>query len=490
MISKMSTKKFINCVVWQLVLSITFAVSGLSLDRTRIKNALSHQNLVNAEIGVEIRSIRDGAVIFSQGSRTPLIIASNNKVITTASALYNLGDEYKLETCLYAIGQVENKVLKGSLVVKGAGDPSLSKIFNEANPLKPLEDIAKALLNAGITRVEGALVIDDTVFDREFLPTGWPQDQLNCSYCAPVSGVSLMDNLVWLSITPANRIGVNAALSIFPVGAPFQIIGKISTTRKGSRNVININRPAVDNTIRVNGGSPLGAGNSKFSVTVRNPPDYFGAVFLKVLSRAGVHVEKGYTLAVKPPDYKGENSTKIGSFSSNLVDIVNVINKSSHNHCADQIFKHTGWKMTGKGTFITGEAASRKMFSGLGLNDIDGFKMADGSGLSRNNRFSAHTIASLLTAIYNSSIRDSFIRSLPISGMDGSLKKRLTKEPYKSMVRAKTGWISEVSALSGYARAKSGKVYSFSILFNGYKGNNSVMKSIQDEICRVIVDSM
>jgi len=148
-------------------------------------------------------------------------------------------------------------------------------------------------------------------------------------------------------------------------------------------------------------------------------------------------------LSVKP-DYKGENSTKIGSFSSNLVDIVNVINKSSHNHCADQIFKHTGWKMTGKGTFITGEAASRKMFSGLGLNDIDGFKMADGSGLSRNNRFSAHTIASLLTAIYNSSIRDSFIRSLPISGMDGSLKKRLTKEPYKSMVRAKTGWISEV----------------------------------------------
>jgi D-alanyl-D-alanine carboxypeptidase/D-alanyl-D-alanine-endopeptidase (penicillin-binding protein 4) len=90
--------------------------------------------------------------------------------------------------------------------------------------------------------------------------------------------------------------------------------------------------------------------------------------------------------------------------------------------------------------------------------------------------------------MYRSPHRDTYLRSLPIAGVDGSLEHRLTDPPYSSRVRGKTGWIREVSALSGYAQALDGEVYAFSILFNGYRGSNAVMKSIQDQICRIIVD--
>jgi D-alanyl-D-alanine carboxypeptidase/D-alanyl-D-alanine-endopeptidase (penicillin-binding protein 4) len=222
---------------------------------------------------------------------------------------------------------------------------------------------------------------------------------------------------------------------------------------------------------------------------VRRPPSYFGAVFLHTLTRAGISVEKGFKEAEKTPSYERGELNLLGELESSLTEIINVINKKSHNHCADQLFKLSGWKVTGKGTFLSGEVAAKRMFTGLVGNGVDPITMADGSGLSRNNRFSAHHLVSLLSAIYGSSFRDTFIRSLPISGKDGSLKRRMKEEPYVSRVRAKTGWIRSASALSGYAQSLSGEVFAFSVLFNDYKGNNSVMKSLQDRICRILVDS-
>jgi PBP4 family serine-type D-alanyl-D-alanine carboxypeptidase len=170
------------------------------------------------------------------------------------------------------------------------------------------------------------------------------------------------------------------------------------------------------------------------------------------------------------------------------VKTVTVTNKLSQNHCADQLFKLTGWKVGKKGTFATGEMAARTLFEDLRIQDIDPFQMVDGSGLSRGNCFSAHTLVSMLSGVYQAAFRDIFIRSLPIAGVDGSLENRLTDEPYRSRVRGKTGWIREVSALSGYVQALTGEVFAFSILFNGYRGRNATMKSIQDRICRIIVE--
>jgi len=264
--------------------------------------------------------------------------------------------------------------------------------------------------------------------------------------------------------------------------------GDIGALAPGFLNLVNLERPGADGVLRANGKTWFGNPASVFHVTVRDPVRYFGALVSGALRRAGVDLEGGVSAALPAVDYEAPSCVLLGAVTSSLLEEVVITNKESHNHFAEQLFKLSGWKVAGKGTFATGALAASRMFEEMGIEDADPFFMVDGSGLSRENRFSGRTIASLLAAIYNSPLRDSFIRSLPVSGMDGSLENRMTEEPYRCRVRGKTGWIREVSALSGYAQSLSGEVFAFSILFNGYKGSNSVMKSIQDDICRALVN--
>jgi PBP4 family serine-type D-alanyl-D-alanine carboxypeptidase len=341
---------------------------------------------------------------------------------------------------------------------------------------------------AGIEEVMGDLILDDTLFDREFIAPGWPEDQLNQAYCAAVSSLSIMENLLWVEVTPGSRSGSVARLDLFPPDCPFTLEGNVLTTSNKKENLITLFRPEPDGTIRVKGRTYIGNSPSRFSVSVRNPTLYFGSLFNKALKRASVTVKGSVRMAQERPNYQSKEVLLLGTITSDLTEAITVTNKMSLNHSAELLFKLAGWKVAGKGTFSTGELAARKLFEGLKIEDADPFTMKDGSGLSRGNTFSAHTLVSLLAAIYRSSIRDAYLRSLPIAGVDGSLKRRLTQEPYRSRVRGKTGWIREVSTLSGYAQAVSGEVFAFSILFNGYKGRNATMKSIQDTICRAIVD--
>ncbi len=473
-----------------LLAAVAAPALALGIDRQAVEKALSHPNLKGALTGVEIRSLDRGDVVFARDERTPLILASNNKLVTTASALYHLGPDFDFRTRVYARGHVENGKLRGDLIVRGGGDPCLSGLFHEKNPLGPVDELSAAVAGAGIKEVTGSLIMDDLVFDRTYVAPGWPGDQLNHYYCAPVSGLSVMKNTVEVKVMPADMAGMNAKLSLFPPGTGFGISGVILTTSRKNQNLVSLFRPDDHGIIRVSGKTSALGKSSVFSVSVRTPPAYFGSIFMHSLKEAGVLVDGGMYLAEDALDYDGniEKMTLLGTVSSDLKTAVFVTNKTSNNHCAEHLFKAAGWKVAGKGSFSTGEAAARELFRGLGAVPDDSFQMADGSGLSRGNRFSAHAVVTLLSAVYNSRIRDTFMRSLPISGVDGSLKNRMKEDAYTMRVRAKTGWIRDVSALSGYVQSRSDGVYAFSIIFNGYKGNNSVMKSIQDSICRAIVD--
>lgn len=478
MISKSSLR-------WIAVLVLFSTHTALGLDRSAVDRALSHPHLNRAQVSVEIRSITNGKVVYERNSRTPLIVASNNKLVTTASVLHHLGPEFEWVTGIYAAGGIDGGVLNGGLVLRGSGDPCLSERFHEADPLEPIRQLAAAVSGAGIRSVTGALMLDDTLFDREYVAPGWPQDQLDFYYCAPVSGLAVLENLVSIEVTPSGRSGEGARLRLFPPHAPFRLSGAVEITAQRNVNVVHVGRPDASGVMKVSGRKTKGNATARFSVAVREPCEYFGRLLLAELEQAGVEVAQGTMMVEAAPDYASLNL--LGSVRSELHTAVVITNKESQNHYAEQLFKLAGWKVEGKGTFATGEAAAKKMFQDLGLNDADPFTMKDGSGLSRGNTFSARTLTSLLEAIYHAPIRDAYIRSLPIAGVDGSLKKRMTEEPYLSRVRGKTGWIREVSGLSGYAQSLDGEIFAFSILFNKYKGMNAVMKSIQDDICRAIV---
>jgi len=293
-----------------------------------------------------------------------------------------------------------------------------------------------------------------------------------------------------VTVRTASKVGLPVRAAFAPSCGLFSLKGTIKTGPSRSRSAIHIERPDSRGVIALRGSIPLSKTPWTGKVAVTAPPLFFGAVLKGELEREGVKVGGRLVLAQGPVSCGGPGFRRLAELRSSLEEALRVTNKLSHNNLAEHLFKLAGWKVKGRGTFETGAAAARVFIEKAERDGgADPFTMVDGSGLSRQNRFSPHTIVSLLSALYASPLRDAFIRSLPVSGEDGSLKKRLAEKPYRRRVRAKKGWIRGVSALSGYLQASGGEVFAFSILFNGYKGLNKEMKKVQDDVCRTVVDA-
>jgi len=485
-------KFFFFATFLALLASAWLAAAGSAAANDAIASSvdrlLAHPNLRGASIGVEIRSLEDGRLLYGRNTREALIVASNNKLVSTASALFHLGADYHFETALFARGTVEEGTLKGDLIVKGGGDPCLTDRFYEKGGLEPMRILAAAVVDAGIEGIAGDLILDDTLFDREFVAPGWPRDQLSRHYCAPVAGISFLENVLHVHVSTAGGVGTAARVSLEPGCAPFEVHGMIKVGGAKAPNAINLARPDAQGVVRVRGTTPHSKQIWKGKVAVADPPRYFGLLLASLLAERGVSLAGSVQMAKEPVDC-GSSCRRLGLLRSPLRDALIVTNKESHNNFAEHLFKIAGWKATGKGTFASGSAAVGALLGGIGADRADPFTIVDGSGLSRGNRFSARTMVALLEGMYRSTMRDVYLRTLPISGSDGSLEKRMTEERYRKRVRAKTGWIREVSALSGYVQAQSKEVFAFSIIFNGYRGSNSQMKKVQDDICRVVVDA-
>ncbi len=455
---------------------------------TKITNLLRHANLRDAAVGVEIRSIKTGRTLFSRNRHEPLILASNNKLVSTAAALFHCGEDYHFQTLLFSRGVVKNGRLAGDLIVKGGGDPCLCRRFFDDGPTEAVGKFVAGVKAAGIRVVSGNVVIDDTLFDREYTASGWPADQLSYHYCAPVAGLSLNENVFDVTVASAPRPGDAARVTLLPRCGRYTIRGTIKTGGKKGKNAIHIKRPDRQGNVMVRGETPLSRNPWKGQVAVDAPPLFFAALFREMLRTEGIALQGRVVLAEETIRCTGGACRQLAILRSPLRDALIITNKESHNNFAEHLFKLAGSKIKGKGTFSSGSDAVHALFAGLKIDDADPFTIVDGSGLSRENRFSAHTIVSLLAGMYASPLRNLYVRSLPVSGEDGSLKKRMTEEFCRRKVRAKTGWIRAVSALSGYIQAESGEVFAFSILFNRYKGMNADMKKVQDDICRVVVN--
>jgi D-alanyl-D-alanine carboxypeptidase/D-alanyl-D-alanine-endopeptidase (penicillin-binding protein 4) len=173
------------------------------------------------------------------------------------------------------------------------------------------------------------------------------------------------------------------------------------------------------------------------------------------------------------------------------VNAVLVANKESDNGLADHLFKNLGARKGGEGSFAGGQRAVLDWLQhGVGTS-LDGVVLRDGSGLSCNDRVTARLLTDVLVSMARrgDAAGAAFLRSLPVAGLDGSLRDRMQEPPLLGAVRAKTGYISGVSCLSGFAHTQSGRTLAFSVLINGFdeRFSNKSMKAIQDDFCRALI---
>jgi D-alanyl-D-alanine carboxypeptidase/D-alanyl-D-alanine-endopeptidase (penicillin-binding protein 4) len=441
-----------------------------------------------ARVAVHLRAVADNAVLAARADDVPFVLASTTKLFTTAAALDVLGPGFEWVTVVGTRGERDpSGTLQGDLVVIGAGDPNLSGRFHGGNPTAVFERWADDLRLENVREVAGDLVLDDTVFDREFYAAPWLDEYLSDWFAAQAAGLSLNDNCVDLTIGPGPRPGEPAAVKLSPPTAYVNLIVTAKTVPGRGDEGILIQRRKATNEIRIAGNVGAAVAPGTHFVTVHDPVLYFGTVLKETLERKGIPVRgavkavpEGYVPSADPVRHLTEHRSALGVS-------LGVVNKRSQNFYAEQILRTLGWQKRGRGTRADGIAAVQESLKRFNLPEAP--ELEDGSGLGRGNRATARSMAALLAGMLHHPHARAFADSLAVPGGDGTLKKRFTEEAYRTRVKGKTGYIGGVSTLAGYLQTRGGRDVAFAILVNGVPaGAVDRARQLQDAIVKAAID--
>jgi D-alanyl-D-alanine carboxypeptidase/D-alanyl-D-alanine-endopeptidase (penicillin-binding protein 4) len=352
-------------------------------------------------------------------------------------------------------------VLDGELVLRGGGDPFL----NAAD----LEAAAAAVAQAGITRVARGVAIDDSRFERPGYLPGWTWDDFAYAYAPVVSALSFEENAVHLTIAPGASAGDRALVTAAPLGAVFvplegcpptvavHVIPLATTGAANAPNTIDLEREP-SGCIRVTGTIPLGAKPDTAEAAVVSPAVYAHDAFRAALARHGVALTELSPIAAPwPHDFRtvlapGANAAVLWAHDSEpLRDLLADMWIPSDNLVAELLLRELGFAHSGApGTTGNGIALEKTWLRGIGA-DPSRIDLSDGSGLSVYDRITPRDLVTVLRHDWDGPHRALVLDALPIAGVSGTLAKSFAGTAAERRVFAKTGSLSHVSALAGYA---------------------------------------
>jgi len=449
----------------------------------QIEILLSHTPLGASRVGVFVTDVGTGETLASINASQPMIPASNMKLLTTGAALTVLGSDFEFRTTLERAG--------ATVILRGSGDPALGDPVLLAEMGLGVEDLlgrwVDAVRRSGAGPIE-EVVVDASVFDDEFVHPTWPADQLNRWYAAEVAGLNFYTNVVSFFLS-RDRVGQSPLVALEPSAAWLAVHTRARTVDHG-QNTVWVARPATSNDFTVYGALRQTLAEP-IRVALHDPPQFAGALLADRLEQAGLGDPA--VCVIRAGDDPPPVSDVIAVVRSPIETVIRRCNVDSHNLYAETLFKRLGREVTGRaGSFAGGAAVLRMVIEDvLGPADAAPTIIADGSGLSRDNRVSPGAVGRWLSAVAQQEVvGDLFIESLPIAGAEGTLARRFRGESLEGTVRAKSGYIRGVSCLSGYViNDKTGGVAAFSILVNDIPQHQvpiSRVKALHEAIVRVV----
>jgi len=443
---------------------------------TELRQILDSPELREALAGVHVRDMKTGRTLFDHNAKRLFNPASNMKILTSAAALWSLGANYKFRTEVRRDRELKNGVLKGNLYVKGYGDPTLTteQVFGFVNQI--------AL--RGIREVKGDLIIDDTFFDRVFEGPGWDQEIGDHAYAAPIGALSFNFNTFEVHVTPGDKAGDPVNVAVWPDVPSIEVVSHAVTRGRGSRARLwtGTSRQSGDRIrVTVRGSMAVNDiwGRVKRS-RVHNPSLFAGQMLQRMLQMRGIKLKGRVRYRVMP---KRGTVPVLTHFSRPLAEIVSTLNKYSNNFMAEQIMKTLGAELSDEpGSWKTGSKALADFLAEVGV-DGEQLVLANGSGLNDVNRVTPAHITQVLHGMFKRfEVQPEFVASLAVAGSSGTIHSRFEDSPAQSRLRAKTGSLTGVSALSGYVETQDGSVLAFSVMMNDYQGRARTMWRIQDAI--------
>ncbi len=438
--------------------------------------------------GIEVYDLNSGRQVFHLNERQFFVPASNTKLFTTALALSRLGPAFQVETVVSAaaVPDAEGRIA-GSLTLVGAGDANLSGRpipydveAPKLDPLTAMRDLARQLFARGVRSIAGDVIGDDTAFPYEPYGPGWGIDDPATGDGAPVSALSVNDNSISLLVEPAK-------LTFTPALPVFTVENRIVPATAGTERDLHVTREAGSSTLRLWGTIPENDMGETFSLGVDDPARFAALALMAALQEQGITVT-GNAVALHrypgaPIGFVSRNPVTLATHRSPpLIEDLRVTDKVSQNLHAEMLLR-----LVGRGSRRDGLKDLDEFVSQAGIDKTD-YSFQDGSGMSRLNVVTPHTVVQLLTFMAKSPLAADFASLLPVAGVDGSLRLRFAASRAKGKVFAKTGSLSHTSALSGYAVRANGHRLAFSILVNNYNGPTAAIRETIDRICALLVE--
>ena len=437
---------------------------------SKLNSVLSDSRTRRAKTGAVVLDAKTGELLYSRYGRRSVMPASNTKIVTAVAAMHTLTPSFRFKTSVIRRADVVGGTLKGRLYLKGYGDPTT----RQADFAK----LARQVKAAGITRVDGSLIVDSSYFDHQRYNPGWKTSYASDYYAAQISALTVAPNsdydsgTMYVKYRPRSY-GKKAKITTYPAAAAkyVKIINRTTTSSRGSSTTFSAHRAYGTNKITVRGRVPVGRSTGSRLITVHKPELYAGAVFRAELTKLKIKVDGPTKILTTPANQR----TVVGRDTSMpLSDLLIPFMKLSNNMHAEALTKAMG-RVDGRGTWKDGLAVTTGYLKSLGV-PMAGVTLTDGSGLTRRNKVTPRALATTLLKVKKEDWWPQFYASLPVAGnhrrmVGGTLRYRMDGDAHaRNNARGKTGTLTGVTALSGYVTGRDGRTYVYSMISN-YSGS-------------------
>ena len=445
------------------------------------ENMMAESTFRNASLSFYVFDINSNEVIANYDGARSLVPASTMKLVTTATALEELGSYYKFKTYLEYDGEIDtaSRILKGNIYIKGGGDPTLgSKYFPKTIALFK-EEWLNAIKNLGIDSVQGSIIGDATWFKDDMVPTTWIWGDIGNYFASGPNGLSIYDNTFYLDFRSGANSGDSTHIECVRPYLPELVIDNSVKSASIKNDQAYIFGAPYSQFRSIQGRIPKN--KVTFEVKGAMPdPAYQAAWELSwMLKDSGIFVNN-LPSTVRRMRIQGRDAkTKRIRFhehrSPSLREIVLLTNMFSVNLFAEHLLRAIAKRKYNDGSNFSGTVAVQNYWAEKGLNTV-GLHVNDGSGLSRYNALSAEHLTGILASMDTSKYSKSFKSSLPVAGKSGTLKNMCKGTSAQGNLRAKSGTMSRVKSYAGYVTTKSNRRLAFAIILNNHECSSAVLK--------------
>jgi serine-type D-Ala-D-Ala carboxypeptidase/endopeptidase (penicillin-binding protein 4) len=475
--------------IFFIILSACLNICSFAQESS-IEKFLSDPAMIHASFALYAADSETGVPVLEYNPEKSLIPASVIKLITSAVALELLGPQYTFKTTVGYAGSFDRHSgkLTGNILIKGGGDPALGSKYFTDQYQDFLSGWITEIKKAGIKKIKGRVITDDSHFDYMPVPPGWLWEDTGNYYGAGTFGLSVFDNTFEIHINTLSDSTRPSITGIVPSECRYEFLNRL--VANGTSDEGNVFSAPYSTNKWLEGKIPANIDNFVLKGSIADPPLLIAKIVTERLKAEGITVsDEPATVRLEPQNLFQEIIPITETVSPPLTYIIEVLNHESVNMFAEHLMKELGKRIKDKGSTSAGTEVVMDFLNNAGLK-TDGVFIEDGSGLSPLNAINTKEVTNLLIFMKrDGKYFEEYLSSLPDAGKEGTLLNYFRDPVFDSRLRAKSGSMTRVRSYAGYFTTISGKNIAFCVIINNFAGSSkNIISGIENIIKEIILN--